>query len=126
MGALRAELPQALTQLQHGNIAPVDLAQAAIGPGMAIFSRYRKVIEANGSRMTVRTALALINHALDEILTAQEGDFDADTRFAVTWFEQRASTEGPYGDADVLGTGEEHIGRRDGRGWCPCLPGREG
>lgn len=101
-GALRRELPQALKQLQHGNIAPVDLAQAAIGPGMAIFSRYAKVVEADGSQMTVRTALGLINHALDEILSAQEGDFDADTRFAVTWFEQRGITEGPYGEADVL------------------------
>ena len=102
IGALRAELPSALRTLQHGNIAPVDLAQAAIGPGMAIFSRYAKVLEADGSSMTVRTALALINHALDEILAEQEGDFDADTRFAVTWFEQRGMAEGPYGEADVL------------------------
>lgn len=100
--AVRAELPGTLRRLQHVNIAPVDLAQAAIGPGMAIFSRYAKVVEADGSPMTVRTALALINQALDEILSAQEGDFDADTRFAVTWFEQRGSNEGPYGEADVL------------------------
>jgi putative DNA methylase len=102
VGALRTELPHALRQLQNGNIAPVDLAQAAIGPGIAIFSRYASVVEADGSRMTVRTALALINQALDEILAAQEGDFDADTRFAVTWFEQRGAAEGPYGEADVL------------------------
>ncbi len=88
VGALRGELPEALRTLQHGNIAPVDLAQAAIGPGMAVFSRYAKVLEADGSAMTVRTALGLINQALDEILAEQEGDFDADTRFAVTWFEQ--------------------------------------
>ena len=75
--------------LQHGNIAPVDLAQAAIGPGMAVFSRYAKVVEADGQPMTVRAALGLINQALDEILAEQEGDFDPDTRFAVTWFEQR-------------------------------------
>jgi putative DNA methylase len=100
--ALRDELPQALKRLQHGNIAPVDLAQAAIGPGMAIFSRYARVVEADGSSMTVRTALALINQALDEILSEQEGDFDADTRFAVTWFEQRGTNDGPYGEADVL------------------------
>jgi putative DNA methylase len=99
---LRAELPVALTNLQHGNIAPVDLAQAAIGPGMGIFSRYAKVLEADGSTMTVRSALALINQALGEILAEQEGDFDADTRFAVTWFEQRGESEGPYGEADVL------------------------
>lgn len=102
VNALRAELPEALRTLQHGSIAPVDLAQAAIGPGMAVFSRYAKVLEADGSTMTVRTALGLINQALDEILTEQEGDFDADTRFAVTWFEQRAFGEGAYGEADVL------------------------
>jgi putative DNA methylase len=99
---LREELPSALRRLQHGNVAPVDLAQAAIGPGMAIFSRYAKVVEADASPMTVRTALGLINQVLDEILAEQEGDFDADTRFAVTWFEQRGSREGPYGEADVL------------------------
>ncbi|MGO9955543.1 MAG: DUF1156 domain-containing protein, partial [Solirubrobacteraceae bacterium] len=100
--ALRAELPDALKRLQHGNIAPVDLAQAAIGPGMAVFSKYAKVLEADGRPMTVRAALGLINHALDEILAEQEGDFDGDTRFAVTWFEQRGFEEGPYGEADVL------------------------
>jgi putative DNA methylase len=99
---LREELPLALKRLQHGNIAPVDLAQAAIGPGMGVFSRYTKVVEADGSPMTVRTALGLINQALDEILTEQESDFDPDTRFAVTWFEQRGFEEGPYGEADVL------------------------
>lgn len=102
VNALRAELPEALRNLQHGNIAPVDLAQAAIGPGMAVFSRYAKVIEADGQPMTVRAALGLINQALDEILAEQEGDFDPDTRFAVTWFDQRGSEEGPFGEADVL------------------------
>jgi putative DNA methylase len=102
VAALRAELPQALRQLQHGNVAPVDLAQAAIGPGMAVFSRYAKVLEADGSPMTVRSALALINQTLDEILAEQEGDFDADTRFAVTWFEEVGTAEGEYGRADVL------------------------
>jgi putative DNA methylase len=102
VSALRAELPVALKQLQHGNIAPVDLAQAAIGPGMAVFSRYPKVLEADGMPMTVRSALALINQTLDELLAEQEGDFDADTRFAVTWFEQYGFNEGPFGEADVL------------------------
>ena len=102
VSALRSELPRALKQLQHGNIAPVDLAQAAIGPGMAVFSRYAKVLEADGTPMTVRSALALINQALDEILSEQEGDFDADTRFAVTWFEQHGFAEAPFGEADVL------------------------
>jgi putative DNA methylase len=69
---------------------------------MAVFSHYAKVLEADGKPMTVRSALALINQALDEILAEQEGDFDADTRFAVTWFEQRGFEEGPYGEADVL------------------------
>jgi putative DNA methylase len=100
--ALRVELPDALRKLQHGDIAPVDLAQAAIGPGMAIFSRYAKVVEADGSAMMVRTALGLINRVLDEILAEQEGDLDADTRFAVAWFEQHGTAEGEYGEADVL------------------------
>jgi putative DNA methylase len=102
VSALREELPASLKQLQHGNIAPVDLAQAAIGPGMAVFSRYAKVLEADGTSMTVRSALALINQTLDEILAEQEGDFDADTRFAVTWFDQHGFGEGPFGEADVL------------------------
>ncbi len=100
--ALRAELPDAVRDLQRGNVAPVDLAQASIGPGMAVFSRYAKVVEADGSGMTVRTALGLINQSLDEILAEQEGDSDAETRFAVMWFEQRGTLEGPYGEADVL------------------------
>jgi putative DNA methylase len=102
VGALRGELPEALRTLQQGNVAPVDLAQAAIGPGMAVFSRYAKVVEADGSAMTVRTALGLINQALDEILAEQEGDFDADTRFAITWFEQYGMDEADFGQADVL------------------------
>jgi len=101
VASLRRELPDALRQLQRGNVAPVDLAQAAIGPGMAVFSRYAKVVEATGEAMTVRTALGLINAALDEILTEQEGDFDTDTRFAVAWFEQYGMGEGEYGQADV-------------------------
>jgi putative DNA methylase len=99
---LRAELPGALRYLQQGSIAPVDMAQAAIGPGMAIFSRYARVLEADGSDMTVRTALALINQALDEVLAEQEGDFDAETRFCVKWFSQFGWNEAPSGEADVL------------------------
>jgi putative DNA methylase len=99
---LRAELPSALKALQHGNIAPVDVAQASIGPGMAVFSRYVKVLEANGSAMTVRSALQLINEVLDEHLTEQEGELDADSRFAVTWYENRAFDTGPYGEAETL------------------------
>jgi putative DNA methylase len=100
--ALRQELPDALRNLQHGNIAPVDLAQAAIGPGMAVFTRYAKVIETDGSPMTVRTALGLINQALDEVLAEQEGEFDGDTRWALAWFEQFGTDEGPFGVAETL------------------------
>jgi putative DNA methylase len=102
MNALRRELPEALKDLQHGNIAPVDLAQAAIGPGMAVFTRYSKVIETDGSPMTVRTALGIINQVLDEVLAEQEGDFDADTRWALAWFEQFGMAEGPFGVAETL------------------------
>jgi len=102
MNALRQELPEALRNLQHGNIAPVDLAQASIGPGMAVFTRYAKVIETDGSSMTVRTALGIINQVLGEVLAEQEGDFDADTRWALAWFEQFGTSEGPYGVAETL------------------------
>lgn len=102
--ALRAELPKALRDLQQGNIAPVDLAQAAIGPGMAVFSRYERVTEPDGSPLRVRRALSIINEVLDEVLAEQEGDFDSDTRWCVKWFEQHAWTEGPYGQAETLAT----------------------
>jgi putative DNA methylase len=100
--ALRRELPEALRNLQRGNIAPVDLAQAAIGPGMAVFTRYAKVLESDGSPMTVRTALGLINQSLDEVLAEQEGEFDGDTRWALAWFEQFGMDDGPFGDAETL------------------------
>lgn len=100
--ALKTELPIALVHLQRGNIAPVDLAQAAIGPGMAIYTRYAQVLDAEGKPLTVRDALTLINQILDETLAEQEGDFDADSRWAVTWFEQSGFTEGEFGVADVL------------------------
>ncbi len=100
--ALRRELPAALKQLQKGNIAPVDMAQASIGPGMAIFSRHSKVVEADGSEMSVRTALQLINEALDEYLVEQTGEFGPDTRFAVTWFESYGFEAGKYGEAETL------------------------
>lgn len=100
--ALNAELLDAVRMLQHGNIAPVDLAQAAIGPGMAIYSRYAKVIDADGSQLSVRDALALINQTLDQVLVEQEGDFDADTRWAVAWFDQYGFAEGDFGVAETL------------------------
>ena len=100
--ALRRELPTALRRLQQGNIAPVDLAQAAIGPGMAIFSRYSKILEPNGDPMPVRTALQIINAELDAYFTEQEGSLDSDTRFCVSWFEQYGMKEASFGEADVL------------------------
>jgi len=104
LACLKKELPHALRNLQKGNIAPVDLAQAAIGPGMAVFSRYKKVLETDGSPMRVRTALALINQGLDEVLSEQESEFDPDTRWALAWFEQHQFDEGAYGEAEVLAT----------------------
>jgi putative DNA methylase len=102
VSALKVELPHALAHLQRGNIAPVDLAQAAIGPGMAVYTRYDKVLDAEGKPLTVREALALINQTLDEALAEQEGDFDADSRWALTWFEQQGFDEGEYGLAEQL------------------------
>jgi len=104
LSSLKKELPHALRNLQKGNIAPVDLAQAAIGPGMAIFSRYEKVLETDGSPMRVRTALGLINQGLDEVLSELESEFDPDTRWALAWFEQHQFDEGLYGEAEVLAT----------------------
>ncbi len=99
---LKRELGPAIRLLQAENIAPVDLAQASIGPGIAIFSRFVKVVEADGSDMTVRTALALVNEVLAEVLSGEESEFDADTRFALTWFEQFGHNPGAFGDADLL------------------------
>jgi putative DNA methylase len=100
--ALKAELPEALKHLQRSNIAPVDLAQAAIGPGMAVYTRYAKVLDAEGNTLSVREALALINQILDEALAEQEGDFDADSRWALAWFEQSGFAEAEYGVAETL------------------------
>jgi putative DNA methylase len=100
--ALKAELPLALNHLQRGNIAPVDLAQAAIGPGMAVYTRYAKVLDAEGKPLSVREALTLINQTLDEVLTEQEGTFDADSRWAILWFDQHAFANGEAGTANLL------------------------
>ena len=102
--ALKSGLPEALRKMQQGNIAPVDLAQAAIGPGMAIFTCYARVLAAGGEVVSIREALALINETLDETLAEQEGDFDADTRWALAWFEQSGFSEGEYGVAETLST----------------------
>jgi putative DNA methylase len=102
VAALQRELPEALRHLQAGNIAPVDLAQAAIGPGMAIFTRYGKVLDAEGKPLKVRDALTAINQVLDEALAEQEGDFDSDTRWALAWFEQYGFNDGEFGVAETL------------------------
>jgi putative DNA methylase len=99
---LKRELPAALRHLQQGNIAPVDFAQAAIGPGMAVYSRYRQILESSGRTMTVRAALYLINQTLTEVLSEQEDDFDADSRWAIAWFDQHGFGEGDFGEAELL------------------------
>ncbi len=104
VSALNAELPIALAHLQRGNIAPVDLAQAAIGPGMGVYTRYARVLDAEGKPLPVREALILINQTLGEALAEQEGDFDADSRWALAWFEQSGFAEGEYGIAETLST----------------------
>ena len=100
--ALKRELPPAIAELQAANIAPADMPQSAIGPGMGVYSRYRAVLEADDSAMTVKTALQLINGELDEYLGGIQGEFDADTRFAITWFEQNGMGKGDFGVADSL------------------------
>jgi putative DNA methylase len=100
--ALRSELPKSLRTMQQESIAPVDLAQAAIGPGMAIFSQYSKVLGPDGNALSVRKALEMINRVLDEVLSEQEGEFDSETRFALAWFQQFGMRSGTFGTADVL------------------------
>ena len=100
--AMQNELPPAVVELQKAGIAPVDLAQAAIGPGMAVFTRYSGVFDQDSERITVGQALALINEILDRTLAEQEGDFDPDTRWALAWFTEHHFDEGEYGIAETL------------------------
>lgn len=102
VAALKRTLPAALERMREGAVAPVDLAQATLGPGMSVFSSYHKVIENDGSEMPVKTALALINQALDEVLAEGVDDLDADTRFCLKWYEQFGWNKGPFGDAEIL------------------------
>ncbi|WP_253274768.1 DUF1156 domain-containing protein [Actinomyces sp. oral taxon 414] len=102
MRELRACLPGAVETLRSGGIAPVDLAQAAIGPGMGVFSRYSHVVGPDGSDMSVAEALVQINAVLDEVLTDQDDDLDPDTRWCLSWYETHGFDEGPYGDAETL------------------------
>jgi len=133
LSELKAELPPAVRRLQEANIAPVDLAQAAIGPGMAVFSRYSRVMESDGATMTVGAAIMAINQVLDEILAGQEGDFDSETRWALAWFAEFGVEEGPFGRAENLSTakntsvqGMEEAGiLRFGRGKVRLLPREE-
>ena len=100
--AIKDELPPTLIDLQKAGIAPVDMAQAAIGPGMAVFTRYSRVNHSSGKRMTVGEALAVINEVLDETLEEQEGEFDGTTRWAVVWFKQYHFDEGDFDMANTL------------------------
>jgi putative DNA methylase len=102
INALHREMRPALEKLQFANIAPVDLAQSAIGPGIGVFSRYQSVLEADGNPMTVRSALMVINQELDQFYNEQEGELDSMSRFCVDLFTQRAYNEMSYGEAEVL------------------------
>jgi putative DNA methylase len=102
--SLKRELPSAITELQTANIAPADMPQSAIGPGMRIYSRYKSVLESDDTPMSVKSALQLINRELDEFLNNVQGEFDAETRFAITWFEQNGTKAGEYGTANNIAT----------------------
>lgn len=102
VSALKADLPKHLAQLQRANIAPVDLAQAAIGPGMAIFSRYSSVLDVEGAPLSVGDALVLINSILDEILAVQASELDSESLWCLTWFEQYGFGDGEFGVAETL------------------------
>jgi putative DNA methylase len=102
MRALKRELPSAISELQAASIAPADMPQSAIGPGMGVFSRYKAVLESDDSPMSVKAALQLINRELDEYLGGIQGEFDADTRFAITWFEQNGMKAGDYDTANSI------------------------
>ena len=104
VGALKRELPPAIEELQKANISPADMPQSTIGPGMGVFSRCKAVLEADDSLMTVKTALQLINRELDDYLSDIQGEFDTETRFALTWFEQHGIKAGEYGAANSIAT----------------------
>lgn len=112
---LKVSLPQALRDLQRGTVSPVDLPQSAIGPGIGLFSKYSGVLESDGRKMSVRSALQIINEILDAVLREQEGDYDSDTRFALTWFRSYGFNTETYGSADSLArarnTSVEHLHR---------------
>jgi putative DNA methylase len=102
VAALRQELPEAVRLLQSGNIAPVDIPQSTMGPGIGVFSRYARVVESDGSAMRVSTALGLINDVLSEVLDGEESEMDADSRFALSWYSQFGYNPGSSGDAENM------------------------
>ncbi|WP_428120022.1 hypothetical protein [Candidatus Poriferisodalis sp.] len=102
IAALRREMPEAVRLLQSGNIAPVDMAQSTIGPGVKVFSRYARVVEADGSSMRVSAALSIINDVLGEVLDGEQAELDRDTRFALTWFAEHGYGPGSAGDAESV------------------------
>lgn len=104
INALRRELRPALKKLQDSNIAPVDLAQSAIGPGMGVFSRFQRVLEADGTPMSVRSALKIINEEIDLYFNEQVGDMDSASRFCVDLYTQNAFNDIKYGEAEILST----------------------
>lgn len=99
---LQSELSQAIERLKDGDLGALDLSQAAIGPGMAVFTRYSKVLESDGRKMTMRTALDLINKSVSEVAGKGDAMFDQQTRWCVRWFEEKGLSEGLYGDAQML------------------------
>lgn len=101
---LRRDMAEKLPELQSGGVQPVDMAQASIGPGMAVFTSYAKVLEGGDKQMSVGTALQIINQVLDELQTEQESEFDSDTRWAVTWFDQHGMNAADFGDAQNIAT----------------------
>lgn len=101
---LKRELRPALQKLQGSNIAPVDLAQSAISPGIGVYSKYSQVLEADGTPMTVRSALQIINQELDFFFNEQDSDLDTESRFCIDLYSQSAFNEIPFGDANTLAT----------------------
>ena len=102
LSELRERIPLAVARLQGAGISPVDLDQAAVGPGMAVFTRFADVIDTDGASMPVGVALDLINQVLGEVVSQQEGDLDPASRFCLAWFEQYGFSQGPFGVADGL------------------------
>jgi putative DNA methylase len=102
LATLHTELEDALPRIREGAIAPADLRQTILGPGMAVFSKYSRVLEDDGSTMTVKTALTLINQTFDALQNEHDAELDADTRFCLDWFRSYAWSTRPYGDAESI------------------------